>query len=182
MPELALPWETFMGKCREYVEAGSELLEYLQLATERLVWAKWNLGSMVNAHENNYGDGLCERIAEELPIDVSEVYRCKKFAYKYPEVSHIESLISSRYTWNRITRELLPEGKEEKDNVLDFNEISHKRLIKMVDKGIEEEHRVELTGFLKRRCEEDFDLLRKVDGEVVVLELDVHAFQRARGG
>ena len=171
MTELALPWKSFITTCREYVETGDALLKSLQDVTDRLVWSKWNLGSMVNAHENNYGDHLCERIAEELPIDVSEVHRCKKFAFKYPEVSHIESLISSRYTWTRIVRELLPVGEEKKNNVLDFNEISHKQLIKFVDNGVEEEHRVELTGFLKKRCEEDFDLLRKVDGDAV-LELD----------
>lgn len=163
-------WDMFYGKCREYVTTAHELEIDITKRCERLIWAKWNLGVMICGADRSYGNKVCEKLVDSLKQDgiqasLSEVHKCAQFANRFPDVDMVDGLIGKRLTWTRIQREILPEGKEDKDNTLDFNMISHNRLSNMVEKKPElvEEHREELVGFLTQRVKDDFRLLALVD-------------------
>ncbi len=88
-----------------------ELIADIKTHTQsRIVEAKHYCGQRILQEkeqlESVYGIRFVEKIAQDLDVDKSEIYRCIQFVIKYPEL--LESL--RQLSWFHIARKLLPEN------------------------------------------------------------------------
>ena len=180
-------WGEFINRIRKYAHEAEDQERNARSAVERLVWAKWNLGKTVRTyHEQNdrlgaYGDRIAERVAHELSNDPGrpdfaiskrEVERCVKFARDHPTQETVKLLLQDGKNWKQIregVKDDSPEGQKEKEeNAVGVSLWSDSRLRAYVENGVPPEHLEEVTGHLRSKVENDFDMLRMVDDQAVI--------------
>lgn len=163
-------------KAQEYVLAAQSALKAAEDAAIKLIWAKWSLGKHLVMCEPQYGEQFIAGMAHSLshdpenPVTVTpeELWRCMKFARRFPEDRQVQELIDRSLSWTKIKREMLYDKREVADNVMNIGEWSTTKLRSAVEEGIPEEKRDEVVSMLKERIVEEVSIMRDLDERAVI--------------
>ena len=98
--------------------AQTKMIEFKHQIGKRIIqdWDKFG--------KPEYGNKFVENLAKDLQVGSREVYRCIQFARSFPQLEDMYTKVSQRdkISWRWITTKLLPDHKEEKNEVLPLPE------------------------------------------------------------
>ena len=108
----------------------TKLLDDLwELAQTKMIEFKHQIGSRIiqdwdKFGKPEYGNMFVENLAKDLQIGKTDLYSCIKFARTFPKLADLEQHLNSmniptggKISWKFIRNELLPEHKEEKNEI-----------------------------------------------------------------